>query len=174
MNTTDLEKFESLWDDFMARVKGRLTQTAGKQSVTPQLASLILSEAASSWQSDYEAAGVWLRRLTETDPDRARLVSDVLLKDMHFDEVPTPPARLPVWSTILFPLIGAGAALAATQLLGCSKQLQVIITVAAGFSVLAVVDFMRNPIFQERREKHIASLLEQLWKYKHSVISILS
>lgn len=43
------EKFESLWSDFIALVKGKLLTTANKQTLSISLANLILTDAASSW-----------------------------------------------------------------------------------------------------------------------------
>lgn len=41
MNTTEKEKFESLWTDFIALVKGKLISTAAKQKLSTN-SSLII------------------------------------------------------------------------------------------------------------------------------------
>ena len=42
MYSTEKEKFESLWADFIALVKGKLISTAAKQNLSTPLANLIL------------------------------------------------------------------------------------------------------------------------------------
>lgn len=84
MNTTEKEKFESLWTDFIALVKGKLISTAAKQKLSTPLANLILSDAASSWNSDYEINGRWLSGLKGVDSKKAELVGEILLNDMRF------------------------------------------------------------------------------------------
>ena len=44
MNTTEKDRFESLWGDFIALVKGKLISTAVKQKLSAPLANLILSD----------------------------------------------------------------------------------------------------------------------------------
>ena len=87
MNTTDKDRFESLWGDFIALVKGKLISTAAKQKLSTPLANLILSDAASSWNSEYDINGKWLSDLKKTNPKEAEMVREILLDDIHFEEM---------------------------------------------------------------------------------------
>ena len=173
MNTTEKEKFESLWSDFVALVKGKLITTSAKQKLTTPLANLILADAASSWGSEYELNGKWLSKLKETDPQKAELVQQVLLNDLKFTEIETKGA-LPDYYNYVIPAVGACAGLALSMSLGCSKIVQAIATLVPAALLYPAVTNYRSQAIASNTEKDIAGYLQQLDKYKNSVISILS
>lgn len=172
MNTTEKEKFESLWTDFIARVRGKLISTAAKQKLSTPLANLILSYAATSWNSDYEINGKWLSNLKEADPKKAELVNEVLLSDMHFDEMDT-KGELPTYYNYVIPAVGACAGCAISMYLDYGKIVQAASTIIPAVLLYPAVNTFRNRMYEANKDKCIEDYIAQLEKYRNSVISIL-
>ena len=173
MNTTEKDKFESLWANFIALVKGKLISTAAKQKLSYPLAKLILTEAALSWSSDYELNGKWLDNLKKTSPEKAALVSDVLLNDMSFTEMETTGELSPYYNLII-PAIGAGAGYAVSAYLGWSRIYQAVSTIAPAVMLYPAVNMWRKTKNETSKERTIEGYIQQLDKYKNSIVSILS
>lgn len=173
MNTTEKEKFESLWSDFIALVKGKLITTSSNQKLTTPLANLILADAAASWGSEYEINGKWLSKLKETEPEKAELVREILLNDIKFNEIDT-KSELPEYYNYVIPAVGACAGLAISMYLGWSKIIQAVSTVLPAVLLYPAVNTYRSRIGAANAENYIENYIQQLDKYKNSVISILS
>ena len=173
MRNTEKEKFETLWSDFSTLVKGKLLTTAQKQTLSTPLAKLILTDAAGTWSDEYSMCGRWLHQLSQADSAKAELVKDILLRDMCFTEVGQVRV-LPDYYNYLVPSISACAGYAVSRFL----ELGLI-----GDTALAILPaVMSYPAVKQYRKnqanvaigKTIASYMEQLEKYKNSVLSILS
>lgn len=173
MNITEKEKFESLWADFITLVEGKLISAAAKQKLSTPLANLILSDAASSWNSDYEINGRWLSSLKEINPSKAELVVEVLLKNMHFDEMDT-KGEIPAYIIYVIPTVGACVGCAVSMYLGCGKIVQAVSTILPPALLYPAVITFRNRINEIRKDKCIEGYIAQLEKYKNSVMSVLS
>lgn len=173
MNNTEREKFESLWTDFIALVKGKLISTAAKQTLTTPLANLILSDAASSWSSEYEINGKWLCNLKEVDPYKAKLVEDILLNDIHFDETDT-KGEVPSYYDYVIPAVGACAGCAISMYLDYGKLVQAASTVIPAVLLYPATKIFRNRMNETNKAKCIEGYIAQLEKYRNSVVSVLS
>ena len=173
MNTTEKEKFESLWADFIALVKGKLISTAAKQKLSAPLANLILSDAASSWSSEYDINGKWLSSLKELDPKKAELVREILLNDMCFTGMDI-KGELPTYYNYVIPAVGAFAGCAISMYLGYGKLVQAASTIIPAVLLYPAVTTFRNRMNESNTDKCIDGYIAQLEKYKHSVISVLS
>lgn len=173
MNTTEKEKFESLWTDFIALVKGKLISIVAKQKLSTPLANLILSDAASSWNSDYEISGKWLSSLKGIAPQKAELVGEVLLKDMHFEEMDI-KGELPTYYNYVIPAVGACAGYAISMYLDYGKLVQAASTIIPAVLLYPAVTTFRNRMNESNIDKCIEGYIAQLEKYKNSVISVLS
>lgn len=173
MNTTEKEKFESLWTDFIALVKGKLISTAAKQKLSTPLANLILSDAASSWNSDYEINGKWLSNLKDTDPKKAELVCDVLISDMHFVGMDI-KEELPTYYNYVIPAVGAFAGCAISMYMGYGKLVQAASTIIPAVLLYPAVTTFRNRMNEINKDNCIEGYIAQLEKYKNSVLSVLS
>lgn len=172
MTDTHKDRFEKLWDDFRTLVKGKLLSTAGKQTLTMPLANLVLSDAASTWTTQYEVGGRWLMKLTEEDAAKAGLVSDVLA-DMKFTEVTT-GQPLPAFCNYAIPLVGAGVGLGVAELMGLGRVAQITSVALPAILLVPAVNSFRKYQTEKLREKAVSQYVEQLDKYKNSIISILS
>ncbi|MBQ2885106.1 MAG: hypothetical protein IJE43_15330 [Alphaproteobacteria bacterium] len=167
------EKFESLWSDFIALVKGKLLTTANKQTLSISLANLILTDAASSWGSDYEINGRWIKEIRMLDPKKAELILEVLLNDLKFSDVRI-KGVLPDYCNYLIPTIGAFVGYAAGNYWDVSKLWQVVSTIAPAVLLYPAVKSYRENQQLSNNENLINQYIEQLAKYKNSIISILS
>ena len=173
MNTTEKEKFESLWTDFIALVKGKLISTAAKQKLSTPLANLILSDAASSWNSVYEINGKWLSDFKEIDSKKAELVGDILLNDMRFAEMDI-KGELPAYYNYVIPAAGACAGCAISMYMGYGKIVQAASTIIPAVLLYPAVIAFRIRMNEINIDKCIEGYIAQLEKYKNSVISVLS
>ena len=173
MNTTEKEKFESLRANFIALVKGKLINTVAKQKLSTPLANLILSDAASSWNSEYEINGKWLSNLKGVDAKKAELVGEILLNDMRFTEMDM-KEELPTYYNYVIPTVGAFAGCAISMYLDCSKLVQAASTIIPAALLYPAVTTFRKRMNETNKDKCIEGFIAQLDKYKNSVISVLS
>lgn len=173
MNTTEKEKFESLWTNFIALVKGKLISTVAKQRLSTPLANLVLSDAASSWNSEYEINGKWLSNLKAVDTKKAELVREILLNDMHFIEIDT-KGELPTYYNYVIPAVGACAGCTISMYLDYGKLLQAASTVIPAVLLYPAVTMFRNRLNEKNMDKCVEDYIAQLDKYKNSVVSVLS
>ncbi len=170
---TEKEKFEPLWDDFITLVKGKLITSAKKQTLSTSLANLILTDAASSWGSDYEINGRWMKKFIDESPSKANLVKEILLQDMKFTNI-TMMRVLPDYCNYLIPTIGAFVGYATGSCFSVGKIIQVVSTVAPAILLFPVVKMYRENQYNANAENAVTQYISQLTKYKDSIISILS
>ena len=173
MNNTNKDKFESLWIDFVTLVKGKLITTAKKQTLSTALANLILSEAAAAWSSDYEINGRWIMELEKEDMSKCELIKEVLTKDMKFSEI-IMKKELPDYYNYLVPTIGAGVGYASSYLLDFGKIAQIVSIIAPAIMLYPAVKMFRQNQIENNIAQNVNSYLEQLAKYRDSVLAILS
>lgn len=167
------EKFEHLWSDFIALVKGKLLTTASKQTLSISLANLILTDAASSWGSDYEINGRWVKEIKMQNPQKAELILEILLNDLKFSDVRI-KGTLPDYYNYLIPTIGAFVGYAAGSYWDFSKLWQTVSTIVPAVLLYPAVKSYRNNQQLSNNEYLVNQYIEQLIKYKNSIISILS
>lgn len=173
MNHTEKEKFESLWNDFLTLTKGKLMRTINKHSLSTPLANLILSETAGVWGVEYEVYGRWLKNLRENNSSKAKLISNILFNDMRFTEV-KPRKEIPSYCKFIIPVIGAFAGYAITHHFEYSKLTQTISFITPAVLLYPIVQNFRKNQIEKNKEKLISQYLEQLEKFKNSILSILS
>lgn len=173
MKTTEKERFEALWADFIVLVKGKLISTVAKQKLSTPLANLILSDAASSWNSEYEINGKWFSNLKVVDSKKAELIGEILLNDMRFTEIDI-IEELPTYYNYVIPAVGACAGCAISMYLGYSKLVQVASTILPAALLYPAVTTFRNRMSETNKDKCVEGYIAQLEKYKNSVMSVLS
>ncbi len=173
METTHKDKFESLWKDFIALFKGKLIEVSKKQKLTTPLARLILTDAASTWFSDYEINGRWLKKLTQEDASRAKLVRDILEKDMTLQEVHK-KGELPIICDLLLPLATAGVGFAVSYYLGADRLVQTLSALIPGALTYPGVRMLRKSQIENNKQVAIDQYVAQLEKYYNSILSVIS
>lgn len=173
MENTEKEKFESLWADFTTLVKGKLITTAKKQTLSLPLAKLILSDASGSWGDEYSTYGRWLHLLAQKDPSKAELIREILLKDLCLSEISLPRV-LPDYCNFLIPGMGVLAGYTASVYYNMGRISQVATVLLPAFLLYPAVKKFRDIQAKSAIDLTIDAYIEQLEKYKNSVISILS
>lgn len=173
MNNTDKERFESLWNDFVVLVKGKLINTSNNQRLSTSLANLILRDAASIWDSEYEICGKWMSQLYECDPQKAKLIREIILNDMKFSEI-TEKKEMSNQYNIIIPTIGAIVGLGISYFAGAGKWIQTISTIAPAVLLYPAAKTFSKQQTDINRKKTIEELIGQLDKYKNSILSVLS
>lgn len=173
MENTEKEKFEILWDDFTTLVKGKLITTATKQTLSAPLAKLILSDAAGSWGDEYSTYGRWLQLFSQKESSKAELIREVLLKDLRFTEISSPNI-LPDYCNYLIPGLGALAGYTTSVYFDMGRISQVATVLLPAVLLYPAVKKFRTNQSKMAIDKTIDAYMEQLEKYKNSVLSILS
>lgn len=171
--STNTENFERLWDKFFVGLKGRIMKKAKNQELTYPLMKLILSDAKSDWETEYEECGRWLIGYMQENPAKGRIVREILTDNMSFKEVHKKPDSLGV-AGVLAPLAGAALGFGVSSLFGAGIVVKIVSAVVpAGLSFGAV-----KAIEPKMKEKSLSDLIDgylsQLEKYKNSVLSVLS
>lgn len=167
------EKFESLWNNFVSLVKSKLMQASRGRSLTQPLANLILSEAAHTWVSEYDLNGKWLYKYAEENEKKAALIKEILLTDMQFSEIKQ-KGTLPDYCNYIIPAIGAAAGYAIGEYFKFNNIWHIVSTVAPAVLLVPAVKTYRNNQQSANKANSINLYIEQLTKYRDSIISILS
>lgn len=173
MGNTEREKFESLWEDFLTLVKGKLISTAQKQKLSTPLANLILADTAGSWNDEYSLYGRWLHQLDIDAPEKSNLIREILVRDMKFCEIEK-KSILPSYCDYLIPGAGAAAGYVVSHCLSFGKLAQAATILVPAILLYPAVKMFRNNQEEIYKDKDINSYISQLEKYKNSILSVLS
>lgn len=165
-------KFQELWQDFVSSFKGNLITESRKQKISFAIAKMALGEAVSTWTSEYTINGRWLYMLMQDEPAKGSLVKEIFTKDITLTEVK--PTRSKSDSLKYLVPIGAGAVGYGVAYLA---ELAKIGTTCATLVPMAVAYPLTTKYLSNQKEKEdeniINSYVDQLNKYKESVISAL-
>lgn len=169
---TQTIKFQELWDDFVSSFKGLLITESQKQEISFAIAKLSLIEVVSTWSSEYTVNGRWLRKLIQEEPEKGKLVQEILTKDISLTEIKLEQSRSNGLKYII-PLgagaIGCGIAYM-TKLATIGTACATLIPIAVAYPLTTAYLLNRKDI---EKERIINNYVSQLNKYKESVISIL-
>lgn len=166
------QKFEELWQDFISSFKGNLITESRKQSLSFPIAKLALSEAVSTWTSEYTVNGRWLYKLIQDNPAKGNLVKEILTKDIALTEAKPKSAKSDSLKYIA--AVGAGAV---GYGISRALELETVGTACATLIPMAVAypaaaSYLTNQ--KEKAEKNlIESYVDQLGKFKESILSTL-
>lgn len=165
-------KFQELWNDFIASFKGSLMMEAKKQRISFPIAKMALSEAVSTWLSEYTINGRWLYKLLAEEPAKGDLVKEIITKDITLTEVKTEDAG----SENLKYLVPAGAGIAG-YLVSYFANFATLATILTTIAPMAVAYPLTKNYLSERAvkgdDKAIEAYVAQLNKYKESILSAL-
>ena len=165
-------KFQELWDDFISSFKGNLIIESKKQDISFPLVKLTLTEAISTWLSEYTINGRWLYKLTQDDPEKGKLVKEIIIKDISLVEIKSngPDSS----SAKYLAPIGAGAlGYGAAKLLGLATVGTACATVIPMIVAYPVAAQYISGKKDANQEQMINGYVNQLEKYKKSIISVL-
>ena len=116
----DLDRFRSDWNTFADLLRGQLIQRSKTGALSLASANLILSGAASFWESTHTAGGRWLAAYEHRFPEKGGLIRDILLSDMKFTREETAGPDLSPLRYVL-PIGAAAAGFLISRGLGASR-----------------------------------------------------
>lgn len=172
MNTHE-EYFDRLWDKFFVRLKGKIIKEAGKQELTYPLMKLILADTKSDWLSEYDEGGRWLRGYMMENPAKGRIVYEILADNMSFKEVQKKPDSLGI-TGVIAPLAGAALGFGISSLFGAGIVIKIVSTVVPGALIFGTTKAIEPKMKNKSLQALINGYLDQLEKYRYSVLSVLN
>ncbi len=165
-------KFQELWDDFVSSFKGLLITESSKQELSFAIAKLSLTEVVSTWSSEYTINGRWLYKLIQEEPEKGKLVKEILTKDISLTEVKleySSPDSLKYIIPLGVGVIGYGVAHIA--------ELATLGTVCTTLIPIAIAYPLTTTHLSNKKDKQneriISDYVNQLNKYRDAVISTL-
>lgn len=165
-------KFQGLWNDFVSSFKGSLIMESRKQNVNYPLAKMLLNNCLLTWTSEYTVNGRWLYNLMRDEPEKGKLVKDIIKNDITLSPVNLTVSKSDC-SRYIIPL-GAGA-----LGFGASYFAGLATPYVAGATIIpmAIAYPLTTRYLANKKEKAIDAIINayvsQLEKYKQSIISAL-
>ena len=167
------QRFEQLWEQFIATFKGSLITEARKQHVNLTLAKILLKDATEPWTADYGVNGVWLKHLKQDEPKKGELVEEILTHDLTLQDVKIAPPKPNNALKVAVP-IGAGVAgLAVAKALSLGTVATATAVAVPAALALPIVNSRMETAAAKRKQHIIDAYVQQLDKYKESIKSIL-
>lgn len=165
-------KFNELWQDFVSSFKGNLITESRKQDISFAFAKLALSEAVSTWTSEYTINGRWLHKLMQDDSSKGNLVKEILTKDIALTEERFNGTKSDSLKYIV--PVGAGAI---GYGVAHALELATLGTACATLAPMAIAYPLTTKYLSNKKEKAqdnlINAYVDQLNKFKESILSAL-
>ncbi len=165
-------KFKELWQDFVSSFKGNLLTESRKQDISFALVKLALSEAVSTWASEYTINGRWLYKLIQDDPSKGNLVKEILTKDIVLTEEKSNDTKSDSLKYIV--PVGAGAI---GYGVAHALELATLGTACATLAPMVIAYPITTKYLSNKKEKTqdnlINAYVDQLNKFKESILSAL-
>lgn len=165
-------KFQELWQDFISSFKGKLITESHKYTIRFPMVKMALSEAVSTWTSEYTINGRWLYKLIQEYPEKGCLVKEIITKDIVLEEIKSKGTNSDSLKYIV-PL-GAGAV---GYGIAHWAELATIGTACATLAPMAIAYPIVKIFISNQNEKAQDNLINgyvnQLNKYKESILSTL-
>lgn len=170
MDITLRDQFDTQWERFLTTLEGKIISHSANHPITCPHLNILLREARLCWESDYETAGRWLKKVKAQYPEQGKLIHQILLRDMIFQEIPEKAGSSELWN-LLIPVAGAITGLTVSSLLHASTLVRVLSTVAPAGLLYGAMKVANPKAAQKQRltEDYFA----QLETYRQSVCSIL-
>ena len=169
----DLDRFRSDWNTFADLLRGQLIQRSKTGALSLASANLILSGAASFWESTHTAGGRWLAAYEHRFPEKGGLIRDILLSDMKFTREETAGPDLSPLQYVL-PIGAAAAGFLISRGLGASPAVQTAAALLPAAAAFPAVGSILSSTTAVRQKDCIQCYMQQLDRYRMSVESILA
>lgn len=168
-----VSEFEKLWSKFTTRLQGVLINKSKAQKLTYSIADIVLSDAAVSWSLSYDECGRWMSGYIKENPAKGALIKKILTEDMRFTEVPE-KKNIPVAAQIAVPIVTAALGGGISYLLHAKLAIIILSAVVPAVLSYPAVRSLNSSIEIKNKETLIKDYMQQLDKYKNSIVSILS
>ena len=169
-NVSDFEKY---WNKFTTKLKGALMGQMRNQPLTHSAASIVLSDIAMAWSLSYDDCGRWLLEYTQENPEKGAIITQILTQDMGFTEIPE-SKNFPEIAKIAAPAAGAVLGFGISHFLNASILIQAISTIAPAALIYPVTKNLGESVKTAKQEILLNDYMEQLEKYRKSVLSVIN
>lgn len=171
MNDTLLQQFEKNWNSFLASLRGNLSR---EKNLSYPAAETALESARTDWIAPDTVYGRWFMKVEKENPQIAKVISDILSRDMKFAKQQQSKVNPAVWQHAI-PVAGAGVAGGSYHLL--VQAAPVLNTVAISLitaGLLYVVSGQAvNNVRSTQKQKMIDAYIAQLSVYHDAVVAAL-
>lgn len=168
----DVEQFEKCWNIFLTRLEGRMMTQSKKQTLTYPFLNLMLSDACLCWGSEYEEGGRWLKKYSEAEPEKGKLIRQILMEEMRFSEISVKKDTADSWSYAI-PIAGAAAGLGISHVLKAGMAAQAASTILPVVILYPSVKAAGENRSARMKKGMMKEYLSQLDKYRLRVASLL-
>lgn len=164
--------FEKNWDKFIKQLKGKLIAQRTKRNFSYPVLKLILAEAVTVWETNYDECGRWLLDYDKENPEKAALIKNILLKDMRFTEI---PKKKDASKGIALAVSAAAAAVGFGICTYLDKGMLItaastVLPAAAAYPAVTVTSGMMK---EKNDDDIINAYLGQLEKFRISIIDVI-
>ena len=167
-----LNEFEKLWTGFMVKLRGQILKRSMDGMPSLKQMNMILKDCALDWVTEETVCGRWLQTYEKEAPEKARLVRQILVEDMHFRECAA-QAELPNAAHVVVPVAGAVAGLVLSRALHAGMVMQVASTVVPAVALSPAMKRVDTQLRSKNTQKQTEEYLLQLDMYYRSIRSVL-
>jgi len=172
MNQEYAVQFDRHWSDFQSKLKSRIQMRSQSGALSCPQMNVILKDCALGWDSRGTMWGWWMADLEAQNPDKARIVREILLEDMRFRKI---PERKGIHGAVkaLVPAAGATAGFAVSRLLEAALSVQLLCAAVLAAVLLPAMLAADRQVHQDNIDAEIQDYLDQLELYHRSIQSVL-
>lgn len=169
----NIELFEKHWKDFYKKLEYRIIkETEKSNTISCSLLNLILKDAAISWESDFDLNGKWLNEYLSYNPEKGKLIKSII-SDMRFSELTVKKDYIQPLN-FLIPVASAFAGYLIARECGANQVVQTVSAIAPAIVGTLPMRQIEKGIEKNNSLKSAKQYMQQLDKYKTSILSVLS
>lgn len=168
-NAIDFPKY---WKKFSTQLRGQLMSLAKNDTLMDSSANLALSSSIGFWDDRHAEGRKWLEQLESEEPERARLIENILVNDMHFENLGEQKEHNQLLKYGI-PLGGAVAGFAVSKALGATPAVQVALTAGSAIVGYPIANSTVSSSHENAKNSKIDAYMKQLEKYELSIKNIL-
>ena len=167
-----IEEFNKLWEDFMVKLNGQIMKRSAEKMPSCKQMNMILEDCVLDWVSQETVCGRWFLQFEAENAKEARLVREILLEDMHFQECES-QRELPSAAKIVVPAVGAVAGLAVSRALHAGTVIQAASAIVPAVALSPVMMQVEAQLRSNNTQKLTEEYLQQMDVYYRSILSVL-
>ncbi len=166
------ESFLKNWERFITELKGRMISFTDKQPLTSSSVSQILADSLFEWKSEANLIGKWLDNLKSSDQEKYEKVSDILFKQIKFEDIKLEPTK----QEKILPFVPYGIsalALGTTYVLHTNIWWKIAAVAVPPIVLKKPIDNLIDELQLQNSKDSIPKYLSQLDKYKEAILAVL-
>ena len=164
--------FPKYWKKFSTQLRGQLMTLAKNDTLMDSSANLALSSSIGFWDDCHAEGKKWLEQLEGEDPERAHLVENILVNDIHFEKTEKKKDYNQLFKYGI-PLGGAVAGFAISKAIDATPTIQAALTAGAALVSCPIANSTIATSNDNAKNAKIDAYMQQLEKYELSIKNIL-